>query len=337
GRPVMFMKMDKLPKDMKEIAVDCLVAMIYCFELMNQYPPHVPCVFFMDMKGIKMSNIDMRFEKSSGELVMDFYDYRSSGPMPITHMPWWMRMFMKACAGWIPDGLMDKLLVVKDLKSLETNLPLDRIPKEFGGLSDFDQEAFNRWREEVEGVDRNAPPTHTVDMRLLRAWNLSFNEPAGTIEAVKKGTGYKKTRSNRWKKYYFVLDEGILFYYKNKKARTSNNGIMMEETLVHSGEEAQSRSIRAKIPAKKRLDKNGDSKIVVLEVIDREYFFDFVTAQEAQEWAAVMTQSGEDERTKRGTAIEGDFGSAAGMQADIGECRDMADLEEEEEDHDAVE
>ncbi|GIQ87124.1 hypothetical protein KIPB_009103, partial [Kipferlia bialata] len=161
--------------------------------------------------------------------MMDFFDHRYGGPMAIRNMPWYFTLLMKAAASWIPESIMKKLLVIKDVSSLHEALPLSKIPREFGGQSDYDMDAFLRWREEVEGVSSDAPPSHKVNMRLLRI--------SHKMEAVRRGFGYKKTRSNRWKKYYFVLDEGILFYYKNKKARTSNNGIMLETSIVHSGEE----------------------------------------------------------------------------------------------------
>ncbi|GIQ83795.1 hypothetical protein KIPB_005167, partial [Kipferlia bialata] len=96
---------------------------------------------------------------------------------------------------------------------------------------------------------------------------------------------------------------------------------------------ALTRSARAKVPVKKS-GTAEECKMVVLEVLDREYFFSFPSAEDATGWAGVLSETAEAERASRSISVEGGLSCAGGMRLDIGEgqdVRDQADMEEEAE------
>ncbi|GCA64809.1 hypothetical protein KIPB_015440, partial [Kipferlia bialata] len=54
-----------------------------------------------------------------------------------------------------------------------------------------------------------------VHERILKQWGIELSCPAKDLEAEVKIIGWKRTKAGRkWQKYYMVLREGILFYYK---------------------------------------------------------------------------------------------------------------------------
>eukprot|EP00768_Dysnectes_brevis_P000623 gnl/Dysnectes_brevis/1136_a1268_2384.p1 GENE.gnl/Dysnectes_brevis/1136_a1268_2384~~gnl/Dysnectes_brevis/1136_a1268_2384.p1 ORF type:complete len:479 (+),score=188.46 gnl/Dysnectes_brevis/1136_a1268_2384:30-1439(+) len=233
-------------------------------------------IFLADMNNLTRKDFDPRLEKSLVRLYTEIYP-GILGPMLGPNSPWWVRFAMKMLGPWLPKDMV--MICEKRQAVTDAIIPPAIAPAPFGqgpGIAEF-----VAWRKEVEGP--RPERRHQLSDAVLRSWNITISLPAREQPALCKGWGFKRTKAGRkWAKYFFLLDDGILFYYKKDKSNIANNGILLEEAVTRTLEEEHAAMERARVTKKSR------DCCVVLETLEREYFFSFPSPEIMEQWRTAL-------------------------------------------------
>ncbi len=316
GNEAIFFSYDdrNLPGDLELMAACIYVIEAIDCDIAESLAP-VAMVGAMDCFNIRRYNV--KLDKMAMQLIYNYYPERL-GPVIVTNCGPMFRIAWAMCKPWIPDSFSKQVMALgkHPEKGISTIFDPENVIPRLGGT--MEQKDYLRSLYEKEGIPYGTIEALPVDKRVWLSYYGS-DETAKEYQAVWKGFMGKRTRIGRWTRYYGVLTDDTLFYFKGPNKKMPNNGIPLSFCTVCAG-------------APKKVKR---SHTITLETSDRPYYFSFDTEAARDDCLAKLGQvigdiAGEDPLFADVQLHEGSESGSGGVSdvdEDLGDVRDMVEEE----------
>ncbi|KAG9395431.1 PH domain [Carpediemonas membranifera] len=269
GQPAVYIDYDDhtMPSD-----VDLMLACLYCLEDLDirlaDSLSRVACV--LKLTSFKLHRYNVKMDKMFAK-ILDLYYPERLGPTAVVEAGLMFRLAWKMVRHWVPADMAKFITVMgKDPTPLHAIFDHDAIPKSLGGGFNNDPMEYIKQCCDREGVPYDAREKCPVDTRVMLQY-FGSDEIASEYSAVVKGVGSKRTKvTRRWNRYYLVLTNDTLFYFKSSRSTQPNNAISMAFVSVEDG------------------GRGSKKHTLTVTTAERPYYFSFTTAEDKHVWLEAL-------------------------------------------------